>query len=67
MLDAGFSFGIGGVVAISEYSSHKLLLPLSLHGRPTEYSTPALSRVLYCSFIYVSVHRRCCRKVHVQI
>ena len=28
MLDAGFSFEIGGVVAISEYSSHKLL-PLS--------------------------------------
>ena len=62
MLDAGFSFEIGGVVAISEYSSHKLDLTLST-GAPLRRSLD----VLYCSFIYVSVHRRCCRKIHVQI
>ena len=51
MLDAGFSFEIGGVVAISEYSSHKLL-PLS----PRAPHSGALSTldVLYCSFIYTS-------------
>ena len=46
MLDAGFSFEIGGVVAISEYSSHKQLYCLSLHGRPT----PALSRCFILLF-----------------
>jgi hypothetical protein len=48
MLDAGFSFGIGGVVAISEYSSHKLL-PLS----PRAPHSGALS-MFYTALLYTS-------------
>jgi hypothetical protein len=48
MLDALFSFEIGVVVAISEYSSHKQLLPLS----PRAPHSGAL--VFYTALLYTS-------------